>query len=253
MPARRMPDGSGSLLGGRLAYRQAEAGHRSGIEPVLLAASVAARAGERVIEAGTGAGAALLCLAWRVPGLFAVGLDRDAALAALAAENFRRNGFATLRAVAGDITQAPCAPVFDHAIANPPWREAAGSVSPDPGRRLARAAPAGLVEAWIRALIGLLRPHGTLSLILPARRLGGALSAIAEAGGGDPAITPLWPREGRPAKLVILQARRGGGGDLTLRPGLVLHRACMHGARSFTADAERILRDGAGLPQPGPP
>lgn len=247
-----MPAESGTLLGGRLVYRQAASGHRSGIEPVLLAASVDARAGERVIEAGTGAGAALLCLAWRVPALFGVGLERDAALAALAAENFRGNGFAGLLAVAGDITQTPCAPTFDHAIANPPWREAAGSVSADPGRRLARAAQAGLVEAWIGALIALLRPRGTLSLILPARRLGSALPAIAEAGGGDPAVTPLWPREGRSAKLVILQARRGGSRDLTLLPGLVLHRAGVHGARSFTGEAERILRDGAGLPRPAP-
>jgi tRNA1Val (adenine37-N6)-methyltransferase len=48
----------GHLLGGRIRYRQPDTGFRSGLEPVLLAASVPARPGEHVLEAGTGAGAA---------------------------------------------------------------------------------------------------------------------------------------------------------------------------------------------------
>ena len=49
----------GHLLGGRVRYAQPRSGFRSGIEPVLLAAAVPARPGERVLEAGSGAGAAL--------------------------------------------------------------------------------------------------------------------------------------------------------------------------------------------------
>jgi tRNA1(Val) A37 N6-methylase TrmN6 len=45
---------AGTLLGGRVSYRQFAAGHRSGFEPVFLAAAVPAQAGERVLEAGTG-------------------------------------------------------------------------------------------------------------------------------------------------------------------------------------------------------
>src|SRR5277367_7136876 len=78
----------GHLLGGRVRYAQPRDGFRSGIEPVLLAAAVPARAGERVLEVGSGAGAALLCLAARVSGVVGLGLERDAALAALAADNF---------------------------------------------------------------------------------------------------------------------------------------------------------------------
>ncbi|WBO57919.1 hypothetical protein GT370_11530 [Acidocella sp. MX-AZ03] len=47
---------AGTLLGGRLAYRQLRAGHRSGFEPVLMAAFCPARPGVRVLELGTGAG-----------------------------------------------------------------------------------------------------------------------------------------------------------------------------------------------------
>ena len=80
-----------TLLGGRLRYAQPHAGFRTGIEPVLLAATVAARPGQRVLEAGTGAGAALLCLAARVPGIAATGIERDPALAEFARANFAAN------------------------------------------------------------------------------------------------------------------------------------------------------------------
>ena len=82
----------GYLLGGRVRYAQPRQGFRSGIEPVLLAAAVPARAGERVLEGGTGAGAALLCLAARVPGVHGVGIERDGTLVSLARRNASANG-----------------------------------------------------------------------------------------------------------------------------------------------------------------
>ena len=59
----------GTLLGGRVRYAQLGAGFRSGIEPVLLAATIPARCGQVVIEGGSGVGAGLLCLHARVPGI----------------------------------------------------------------------------------------------------------------------------------------------------------------------------------------
>ncbi|MBI3708303.1 MAG: methyltransferase [Proteobacteria bacterium] len=58
-----------ALLGGRVAFRQPAAGYRAAIDPVLLAASVPAATKGRVLELGCGAGAALLCLAHRLPNL----------------------------------------------------------------------------------------------------------------------------------------------------------------------------------------
>ena len=69
LPGCAPPATDGHLLGGRVSYAQPREGFRSGIEPVLLAAAIPARPGEHVLEGGSGAGAALLCLAARVPGL----------------------------------------------------------------------------------------------------------------------------------------------------------------------------------------
>src|SRR5277367_3743359 len=110
----------GYLLGGRVIYRQPVSGFRSGIEPILLAASIPARAGEHVLEAGTGAGAALLCLTARVPGVYATGVEMDAAMADLATANAEMNGFSGIGIVCDRIQTAVLRQLFDHAMANPP-------------------------------------------------------------------------------------------------------------------------------------
>ena len=120
----------GTLLGGRVRYAQPLEGYRTGIEPVFLAAAVPARAGEVVLEAGTGAGAGLLCLAARVPGVMGVGVERDAGMAALCRGNLRANGL-EFRVETGDVARAGQFGPFDHAFGNPPWHDPAGTRSPD--------------------------------------------------------------------------------------------------------------------------
>ena len=72
------------FLGGRLHLWQPRRGYRAGVDPVLLAASVPAQAGQSVLDLGCGAGAAMLCLGVRVPGLDLNGLEVQPDYAALA-------------------------------------------------------------------------------------------------------------------------------------------------------------------------
>ncbi len=233
----------GHLLGGRVRHDQALAGHRTGIEPVLLAASIPARAGARILEGGSGAGAALLCLAFRVPGIEGVGVERDPALAALAAANADANGFGGLRFMAGALGEVTPEGVFDHAMANPPWHAADGTASPDGGREAAKRAEAGLFGAWARALARPLRHRGTLTLVIAASVVPDCLAALGDAGCGSPALLPLWPKAGRAAKLALLRGVKGGRGPFRLLPGLVLHGD----DGRYTPEAAAILFDSAPL------
>lgn len=237
----------GHLLGGRVLYRQPAEGFRSGIEAVLLAATVPARIGAHVLEAGTGAGAGLLCLSHRVAGIQATGVELNPAIAAIAAENARRNGFPDIDIVVGDIASVALPAAFDHAIANPPYHPPDGSVSPDAGRELAKRGSADLIETWIGRLSGALRRRGSLSLIVPAWLIPTCLTAMAATGSPCSAVFPLWPKPGRPAKLVLLRGIRNGLGPMRMLPGLVLHRA----DGSFTEAAQAILADAAALPLDG--
>jgi len=233
----------GTLLDGRVRYAQPRDGFRSGIEPVLLAALVPARPGEHVLEAGSGAGAVLLCLAARVPGVRGTGLERDPDLAALAGRNAAANGFAGLCFQIGDVLAGEPAGPFDHACANPPYHLGGGTGSPLPGREGAKRAGPGLLGAWTEALARRLRPGGSLTLILTAGGVPEVLAAMGRGGIGGVSLLALWPRPGQAAKLVLLRGVRGGRGPFRLLPGLVLHAE----GGGYTQAAEAVLRGAAGL------
>jgi tRNA1(Val) A37 N6-methylase TrmN6 len=232
----------GTLLGGRVQHAQPAAGHRTGLEPVLLAAAVPARPGERVLEGGTGSGAALLCLVARVPGLRGLGVERDPTMAALARANMAANGFDGISVIADDLLAVRPDGVFDHALANPPWH-GAGTASPESLKETAKRGAPGLIAAWAQRLAAPLRHRGTLSLIVAATALPAGLAALAAAGCGSPAVLPLWPRPGRPAGLMLVQGIKGGRGACRVLPGLVLHAD----GGGFTAAAEAVLRGGEAL------
>jgi tRNA1Val (adenine37-N6)-methyltransferase len=234
----------GTLLDGRVIYAQPQIGYRTGIEPVLLAASVPARAGETVMEAGTGAGAALLCLAARVPGLIGLGVERDGGLAALARSNAAANGFAGLTILGADLLALAAGPPIDHAMANPPWHLADSTATDNDQRDAAKRGRPGLIESWAKALGKRLRHRGTLTLIVPARALAESLAALAQAGCGSPAVLPLWPAAGREARIVLVQGVRGGRGGTRMLAGLTLH----DGPLTYTGAAQAILREGGRLP-----
>ena len=85
------------LLNGRVRLRQPARGYRAGMDAALLAAAVAPQAGQSVIEAGCGAGAVLMQIAARHPGVRLTGLERDPVMADLAMQNAVLNGVGVLR------------------------------------------------------------------------------------------------------------------------------------------------------------
>jgi tRNA1(Val) A37 N6-methylase TrmN6 len=172
-------------------------------------------------------------------------VERDPALAALAAGNLADNGARGIQVLVADVAQgAALAPArFHHAFANPPWHPAAATPSPDRGRDAARRAPRGTEQLWALALAAALVRHGTLTLILPAAGLPAWIAALGAAGCGTLRLLPLWPRAGQPARLVLVRAIRDGAGACALLAGLVLHEA----DGGFTAEAQAILRGGGAL------
>ncbi|HVZ09227.1 tRNA1(Val) (adenine(37)-N6)-methyltransferase [Rhodopila sp.] len=232
----------GHLLGGRLRYGQPKGGFRSGIEPVLLAASVPAAGGEHVLEGGTGSGAALLCLRARIPTLVLAGIEIDAELAALARHNAAANGFRDISVITGDLLSTPLPGPCDHALANPPYH-GPGTPSPLPERERAKRGAGELIAAWIARLVGCLRNRGSLTLILPAAAVPGALAAMDAAECAATILFPLWPKTGRDAKLVLLRGVKGSRAPIRVAAGLVLHGP--DGA--FTSTVDAVLRDGAPL------
>ena len=225
-----------------MRYAQPAEGFRTGIEPVLLAASVPAVAGDRVLEAGVGAGAGLLCLAARVPGVIGTGVEIDPAMAELARRNVADNGFDRLEIVTGAI-EAGGVGRFDHAMANPPWHDSHSTASPLPGRRQAKQeGAAGMLETWVAALARQLTEAGSLTLILPASFEGRASAAMAVEGLGGGIVCYLLAKAERPAKLLLVQGWRCRSG-----PRRTSSRVLHVGDGAFTDPIQAVLRSGAAL------
>ena len=204
---------------------------------------VPARPGDRVLESGSGAGATLLCLTARVPGVETTGIEMNETLAALARQNALANGWTSMRFIVGDVANARSLGAFDHACANPPYHPASGTRSSDVERDAAKRSSEELLAIWATALGRHLRPRGTLTFILPAGVLPEAIAAFAEGGCRPTALVPLWPKAGRPAKLILLQGVKDGRSPFQVRAGLVLHSA----DGGYTPEAEAVLRDGLAL------
>lgn len=239
-----------AFLGGRLMLLQPNNGYRAGIDPVLLAASVPAQAGQSVLELGCGAGAAILCLATRVPGLSLTGVELQTDYAELARNNAKANG-ADLRVWDADLTELPDElrqQQFEHVIANPPYfRTGAHSAASDAGRSVALGGNTAL-EDWIVVAARRVAPKGFVHVIQRIDRLPELLSACM-GRLGSVEVLPLSARLGRPPELAILRARKGGRAAFRLHLPQILHSGAAHGVDGdgYSPDIQAVLRDGVAL------
>ena len=236
-----------ALLGGRVRLRQPATGYRAAIDPVFLAASVEAGDQDAVLDMGCGVGAATLCLATRVPFCRITGFDLQRDIVRMASDNISLNDLAgRVSVMHGDLLNPPprLAPgAFDHVMANPPFLEAAAATPPaDPGAAAARLEGSADLAAWVRIALAMVRAKGSVTFIHRADRLETLLALLA-GRAGEIVIFPLWPGGGKPAKRVIVRARKQIATPTRLMPGLVLHQA----DGRFTAEAEAVLRGGAAL------
>jgi tRNA1(Val) A37 N6-methylase TrmN6 len=230
------------FLGGRVQAWQPKHGYRAATDPVFLAAACPAKAGERVLELGCGAGVAALCLAERV-ACHVTGVERQAFYADLA----RRNGVKVVEADLSDLPDDLRQLSFDHVMANPPYLAAGtGTHAADAGREGAFREETPLAE-WGAVARARLAPGGWITMIHLAERLPDVLAALG--GFGSIAVRPLAAREGRAAGRVVVRARKGGRGAFTLCAPLVIHDGATHKADGddYSATARGILRDGAAL------
>lgn len=242
-----------AYLGARVQLFQPKRGYRAGIDPVLLAASVPAKPGHTVLDLGCGAGAASLCLHARVAGLEITGVERQAQYADLATRNAQENQ-ARMLVVTADLSELPSdlrQQQFTHVIANPPYFPSDGRrAAQDKGREAARGEETTL-DTWIDVASKRLAPLGYLHVIQRVERLADLIHA-AHFRLGSLEVLPITGRQGRPAHLVILRARKGGRSPFRLHSPLVMHEGDVHqgDAESYTAEIRGILRQGLPLNWP---
>jgi len=234
------------FLGGSVRLIQPRDGYRVSMDTVMLAATVPAKPGETVLEGGVGSAGAALCLARRLPGVHVYGIDMQSSMIELARQNIAFNDLGDFvsvgRGCVTDLTGPEAK--YDHVMINPPYLAKGKAIRPpEKNKGLAHMDSAAALVDWIKFSIYSVKNRGTVSIVYRADRIDEVISHLYRRVG-DLKILPLWPRVGVPAKRVIIQGRKGIHGAAQLLPGLALHGEFDR----YTAEARKILWDGAALP-----
>jgi tRNA1(Val) A37 N6-methylase TrmN6 len=230
-----------SFLGGRIKLIQPLDGYRAGIDPIFLAASIHPKAKDKVLDVGSGVGVASISLAVRCPEINILGLEIQSDLVTHSLENLKSNQVdGRVEMINGDLLSPPDllkAHSFDQVMTNPPYYENTRShSSPIPGKAQSNIETVDIGK-WIKFSLKYLKPKGVFTMIHRTERLKEILHHLGSYTGSI-VVYPLWPGLNKPARRVIIQARKDVRGELRLSPGIVLHG----GAEKYTPEAEAILR-----------
>ncbi|WP_245335011.1 tRNA1(Val) (adenine(37)-N6)-methyltransferase [Bradyrhizobium mercantei] len=218
------------FLGGQLRLRQPKSGHRAGHDAILLAAATPARSGDRVVDLGSGVGAAGLAVARRVRGIDLVLVEIDPDLAELARNNAAANAIKAevvildVEAGAAAFDDAGLAPdSADVVLMNPPFNDPSRHrASPDGVRQRAHVATATTLAAWVHVARRILRSNGQLALIWRADGIAEVLAAL-DRGFGSLEILPVHGDATAPAIRILVRAVKGGRAPTRLHAALLLN------------------------------
>ena len=237
------------LLGGRVVCLQTKNGYRAAIDPVFLAAAIDANAGDRVLDVGSGTGAASLCLAARIPGVEITGIEIQSEYAQMARKSASLTGVKKqINFITADLTALPKSRIFrefDHVMTNPPYiMVGRGRVPSDKTKARANFESHVALDQWIYHCLRMIRSRGIFTIIHRADRLEHIMASITGVLGNI-VVFPLWPsqvssnkNESTNANRIIISGRKGVKSPGVLSSGITLHEG-LDGR--YTNDADSIL------------
>lgn len=212
------------FLDGQLRLIQSRDGYRFSIDAVFLARFAGIRAGDLVVDLGTGCGIIPLFLLAAGAPCRVIGIEIQENLASQAFRNVRLNGFQSEAfVVRGDIRHPPLVrDVADVVICNPPYRKvSSGRINPDPRRAIARHEILVSLEDILQAAKYLLKKKGRLAMVYPATRLADVFTRLRAFGLEPKRLQIQYPDLLSGAALVLIEALSGGKSGLHILPPLL--------------------------------
>lgn len=220
-----------AFLDGRVHVVQPLKGFRSGLDSVLLAASVNSGS-TNILELGAGAGTVICCVLADLPKAHAILAERQSDMVTLAHRNLQENGLSKrARALELDVMAKGEVRLaaglhqneFTSVIANPPFFDAESSSHP-PGhaRAKARLMPEDHLDLWVRTAAACAAPKGEIIFIHSAAILPKILTSFSTRFGNIH-VLPIQPRSGLPASRVLVRGIKGSRAPLKLLPAMILH------------------------------
>ncbi|MCI9584381.1 MAG: tRNA1(Val) (adenine(37)-N6)-methyltransferase [Clostridium sp.] len=215
----------------RNGYRiiQKKDGFCFGMDAVLLSGFAAVREGERALDLGCGTGIIPLLLEAKTRGRHFTGLEIQKEMADMAARSVRLNGLEDkIEIIEGDIKEAGRifgGASFDVITANPPYmNDRHGLKNPDLPKAIARHEVLCTLQDVVREAAKALRPGGRFYMVHRPRRLIEIITELTGRGLEPKRIKFVHPFADREAKMVLIEAARGGGSFVKVEKPLIVFR-----------------------------
>jgi tRNA1Val (adenine37-N6)-methyltransferase len=219
-----------TFFDGALSVMQSRAGYRFSIDAILLASALQPKAGQTVVDLGTGCGIIPLILSFRHPDIRLYGVEMQSDLVELARANVAQNRMTDrIHVVPADVRQLKAGHVdgpVDFVVCNPPYHRAqSGRLNPNLQRAIARHEIHLNLEQLLLSVRRVLRTGGRFATIYPAERIVDLFSAMRGAGIEPKQMRAIHSRCPEGAKLILAQGVMRGNPGLTVDPPLVIYTA----------------------------
>ncbi len=224
---------------------QSEEGFRYGIDAVLLSGFAKVKAGERVLDMGTGTGILPILLAAKTQGESFTGLEIQEKSADMAARSVRYNGLEDrIRIVQGDMREAAAifGPAsFDVVVSNPPYMTGNhGLLNPQAAKAIARHEILCSLEELVRETAAVLTSRGRFYLVHRPFRLAEIMGMLMRYGLEPKRMQLVYPYVDREPNLVLLEACKGGNPRIRVDKPLIVYEK----PGVYTQDIRDIYGDG---------
>lgn len=227
-PVKRSDETLDALFHGRLKILQSRSGYRFSLDAVLLSYFVDIRAGETVVDLGSGNGVIPLILGTLHTSLSVTGVEIQEGMAERAIRNIHGNGLEErVTMVCGDVCdiQRLLGPESaDFVVCNPPYRaRGSGRMSFNRENKIARHEIAASLQDFVRAAAYLLPRKGRMALIHPVMRMPDLFQAMRSIDIHPTRMRMVHSFADNEATLVLIEGVKGGRSELKVLPPLVVY------------------------------
>lgn len=200
-----------------------------GMDAVLLSGFAQVKAGEKVLDLGTGTGIIPILLEAKTEGYHFTGLEIQKESAEMARRSVALNGLdEKIDITDGDIKEASKifgGAAFDVVTTNPPYMtEHHGLQNPEAPKAIARHEVKCTLEDVIRESAKVLRPGGRFYMVHRPRRLNEIINLMTEYRIEPKRIKMVHPFADREANMILVEGLRGGRSMMKIEPPLIVYK-----------------------------
>ncbi|WP_051327123.1 tRNA1(Val) (adenine(37)-N6)-methyltransferase [Desulfatibacillum aliphaticivorans] len=233
-----------SILGGKIRIFQEKNGYRFSLDAVLLPHFVQCGKDSLIVDLGTGAGVIPLILTSLYPDIKVYGVEIQDSLAGLAERNVRENGLQDrISVIRHDLKKSPIQGLsknIDYVVSNPPYRRlGSGRINPDSQKAAARHEILANLEDTAGAAARLLGKGGRFAVVYPATRTAELIHCLTKNSLEPKRMRAVHSNTLSPARLVLVEAVKGAGPQITVERPLFIYRD--DDADAYTDEVQAML------------